>query len=69
VTKLVTWQQAGGTGFIAVMAITGFPAEEMRPTALLLNFIAAGFATWCLQDGKRSNARVMTRATGVPMAF
>jgi hypothetical protein len=27
-------EQAGGTAFIAVMAITGFPADEMRPTAL-----------------------------------
>jgi uncharacterized protein len=40
--------QAGGTAFIAVMAITGFPADEMRPTALLLNIVAAGFATWWL---------------------
>jgi uncharacterized membrane protein YfcA len=40
--------QAGGTAFIAVMAIAGFPADEMRPTALLLNIVAAGLATWWL---------------------
>jgi uncharacterized membrane protein YfcA len=38
--------QAGGTAFIAVMSFAGFPASELRPTALLLNIIAAGYATW-----------------------
>ena len=37
--------QAGGTAFIAVMAFAAFPAAEMRPTALLLNVVAAGYAT------------------------
>ena len=41
--------QAGGTAFLAIMAFWGFPAVEMRPTALLLNIIAAGYATWLLQ--------------------
>ena len=41
--------QAGGTAFLAIMAVWGFPAAEMRPTALLLNIIAAGYATWLLQ--------------------
>ena len=41
--------QAGGTAFLAIMAFGGFPAAEMRPTALLLNIIAAGYATWLLQ--------------------
>ncbi len=40
--------QAGGTAFIAVMAFAAFPAAEMRPTALLLNVVAAGYATWQL---------------------
>jgi uncharacterized membrane protein YfcA len=31
------------------MAFWDFPTAEMRPTALLLNIIAAGFATWLLQ--------------------
>jgi hypothetical protein len=40
--------QAGGTAFVAVMAFAAFPAAEMRPTALLLNVVAAGYATWRL---------------------
>jgi uncharacterized membrane protein YfcA len=31
------------------MALWGFPAAEMRPTALLLNIVAASYATWLLQ--------------------
>jgi uncharacterized protein len=38
--------QAGGTAFIAVMSFAEFPAQELRPTALLLNIVAAGYATW-----------------------
>jgi hypothetical protein len=33
--------QAGGTAFLALMAFASFPANEMRPTALLLNIVAA----------------------------
>jgi uncharacterized protein len=40
--------QAGGTAFLAVMALEGFAATELRPTALLLNIVAAGYATWQL---------------------
>ena len=40
--------QAGGTAFLAVMAFAAFPAAEMRGTALLLNIVAAGYATWQL---------------------
>ncbi|EFH10335.1 hypothetical protein HMPREF0731_3447 [Pseudoroseomonas cervicalis ATCC 49957] len=41
--------QAGGTAFLAVMAFASFPAAEMRPTALLLNIVAASYATWRLR--------------------
>lgn len=41
--------QAGGTAFLAVMALAAFPAEQMRPTALVLNIVAAGYATAWLQ--------------------
>ena len=44
----VTVGQAGGTAFLAVMAFAAFPATEMRATALLLNIVAAGYATWQL---------------------
>jgi uncharacterized protein len=38
--------QAGGTAFLALMAFASFPSNEMRPTALLLNVIAATCSTW-----------------------
>jgi uncharacterized protein len=44
--------QAGGTGFLAVMVFASFPADEMRPTALLLNVVAAAYATWHLERGR-----------------
>jgi uncharacterized membrane protein YfcA len=37
--------QAGGTGFVAAMALTSFPTEQIRPTASVLNVVAAGYAT------------------------
>jgi len=40
--------QAGGTAFLAVMAVAGMPAAELRPSALALNVVAACYATWCL---------------------
>jgi hypothetical protein len=43
--------QAGGTAFLAIMAFAAFPADEMRPTALLLNIVAAGYATWPQSSG------------------
>jgi len=51
-TLYATAGQAGGTAFLAIMAFAAFPAEEMRPTALLLNVIAAGYATARLQWGE-----------------
>jgi uncharacterized protein len=38
--------QAGGTAFLALMAFAAFPPHEMRPTALLLNIVAASYSTW-----------------------
>jgi hypothetical protein len=38
--------QAGGTAFLALMAFASFPPSEMRPTALLLNVVAATYSTW-----------------------
>lgn len=40
--------QAGGTGFLAIMGLVGLPAEELRPTALILNIVAASYSTWRL---------------------
>ena len=44
--------QAGGTAFLAVMAFSSFAAHEMRPTALLLNIVAATYSTWLFNRGK-----------------
>lgn len=38
--------QAGGTAFLVVMAVSAFPPDVMRPTSLLLNIVAASYATW-----------------------
>ncbi|WFU27875.1 sulfite exporter TauE/SafE family protein [Bradyrhizobium sp. CB1717] len=43
--------QAGGTAFLALMAFASFPANEMRPTALLLNIAAATYSTWLFNRG------------------
>jgi uncharacterized membrane protein YfcA len=51
--------QAGGTAFIAVMAFAGFPASELRPTALLLNIISAGCATWRLHRRKVIHTKLL----------
>jgi uncharacterized membrane protein YfcA len=37
--------QAGGTALLALMAFASFPRDEMRPTALVLNILAAALAT------------------------
>src|ERR1700752_4670193 len=43
--------QAGGTAFLALMALASFPSNEMRSTALLLNIVAASYSTWLFNDG------------------
>ena len=43
--------QAGGTAFLALMAFASFPSNEMRPTALLLNIVAASYSTWLFHRG------------------
>jgi uncharacterized membrane protein YfcA len=43
--------QAGGTAFLALMAFASFSPHEMRPTALLLNIVAASYSTWRFNSG------------------
>ncbi|MFM7035076.1 MAG: sulfite exporter TauE/SafE family protein [Planctomycetia bacterium] len=61
---------AGATGYIAVMALFGIPAEVIRPTALVLNVIVASIAT--LQFWRaghfRSSLFVPLAAASVPAA-
>jgi uncharacterized protein len=55
--------QAGGTAFLAIMAFAAFPADEMRPTALLLNIVAAGYATWRLHRSGAIDHRMLLKVT------
>jgi uncharacterized protein len=55
--------QAGGTAFLAIRAFAAFPADEMRPTALLLNIVAAGYATWRLQRLDAIDHRMLLKLT------
>jgi hypothetical protein len=63
--------QAGGTAYIAAMALFGFPHDVMRPTSLLLNVIAAGYATWRLNRARAIDWRMLRpiAAASLPMAF
>ncbi len=56
--------QAGGTAFLAVMAFAAFPATEMRQTALLLNIVAAGYATWRLHRRAAIYRALLLHVTG-----
>lgn len=57
--------QAGGTGFLAVMALVGMPATELRPTALILNVVAASYATRRLHADRAIDWRLVAYA-GIP---
>lgn len=55
--------QAGGTAFLAIMGLAGFAPNEMRPTALLLNIVAAGYATWLLHRKSMLKTRLVLQLT------
>jgi len=55
--------QAGGTAFLAVMAFAAFPAAEMRPTALSLNVVAAGYATWRVRRTAAIDRKMLLQLT------
>jgi uncharacterized protein len=44
--------QAGGTSFLALMAFVSFSPNQMRPTALVLNVVAASYSTWLFNRGR-----------------
>lgn len=60
--------QAGGTAFLAVMAFAEFPAAEMRATALVLNIVAAGYATWRLHQRAAIDLKMLLPLTGPSLA-
>jgi uncharacterized membrane protein YfcA len=45
------------------MAFAAFPADEMRPTALLLNIVAASYATWRLHRSGAIDHRMLQKVT------
>jgi uncharacterized membrane protein YfcA len=55
--------QAGGTAFLAVMVFATFPVVEMRATALLLNIVAAGYATWRLRQRAAIDKKLLVPLT------
>jgi uncharacterized membrane protein YfcA len=57
--------QAGGTAFLPIMAFALLPAAEMRATALLLNIVAAGYATWRPQRERSRRHRSSALEAGV----
>jgi uncharacterized protein len=44
--------QAGGTSFLALMALASFSPSEMRPAALILNIVASSYSTWLFNRGR-----------------
>jgi uncharacterized membrane protein YfcA len=63
-----TTGQAGGTAFLAVMAFAAFQVTEMRATALFLNVVAAGYATWQLHRKAAIDLKILLPLT-VPSLF
>jgi uncharacterized membrane protein YfcA len=63
--------QAGGTGFLAIMAFAQLPAADMRATAPTLNIVAAGYATWRLHKAGAVDWPLLWRLTlpSLPAAF
>ncbi len=70
-TLYATAGQAGGTAFLAILAIATFPPGELRPTSLLLNVVAASYATWRLHAGRAINWNAVGRlaTASLPAAF
>jgi uncharacterized membrane protein YfcA len=63
--------QAGGTGFLAVMAVGGVPVDELRPTALAMNVVAASYTSWRLHAAGLIDWRRLMALAGpaLPAAF
>jgi len=61
----------GGSGYLAVLALSGIVPEEMRPTSLLLNIVVAFIGTW--KFGKTGTFRkdlfVPLICASIPAAF
>jgi hypothetical protein len=62
---------AGASAYLALMALFGVTTSAMRPTALLLNIFAAGFASWRYVRAGQFRWRTLWPflAGAVPFAF
>lgn len=61
----------GASAYIAIMALFAVAPETMRPTALSLNLVAAGIATWRYAAAGQINWRLLAMfvAAAAPAAF
>ncbi len=61
----------GASGYIAAMALFSVAPETMKPTALALNLLVAGFGTWRYARRGLSNWKLLLAfaATATPAAF
>lgn len=61
----------GASGYLAIMALFGVAPETMRPTALALNLVVAGFGTWRYARAGQINWRLLAAfvVTAAPAAF
>ena len=61
----------GASAYLAIMALFGVAAATMRPAALALNLLVAGFVTWRYLRAGQFNARLFLSfaVTAVPLAF
>jgi uncharacterized membrane protein YfcA len=61
----------GASAYIALMALFGLAPEEIRPTALVLNIIVAGYAAFSFLRAGRFDWRVFWpfAVTAIPAAF
>ena len=61
----------GGSGYLAILALSGVVPDQMRPTALLLNVVVASIGTWKFANAStcRSDLFVPLICASIPAAF
>ena len=61
----------GASAYLAIMALFSVAPDTMRPTALALNLLVAGLASWRYWRAGQTNLKLllMFAATAVPAAF
>lgn len=61
----------GASAYLAIMALFAVAPETMRPTALALNLLVAGFGSWRYWRAGQTNLRLLLlfAATAVPAAI